>query len=433
MLLIFVILSLFVLNFHILNTNFFINYNRSYNVILFASNFFILFILISISIFDLIGIETLYYLRDDFLFTQYIWETDKQRTLIFVLLSLFFFNMSYFIFAKGLSKIKTYKINDIRLNDKYLIFFIFLFLLLFYLKFLNLEIDSVFTYKKILNNHISNLFFNIVSIIIMRDLLIKKRFLLFIAFASMTILLIGYLTQSRISIILFIVFLIYGLIKLKEIKGTTLKFNRNIFIFSLLAILSIILWVYFMSTARDTLNTDDLFKYKTLGVMQSFLSIILRFEFAYQLENLFQNFHNHFYFNDFNYFIHQLIPNFIDNNNLEFRDFVLYEIDRSIYGDYVYTNLAQIITTTTTYNPILDAYARFGWHSYIYFIFFSLCICSFIFIYSIDKTNVFILLNFYNLMIFDKSIYYMIQQNCYYIFILLIIIFFYLIYERSLS
>lgn len=433
MLLIFVILSLFVLNFQILNTNFFINYNRSYNVILFASNFFILFILISISILDLIGIETLYYLRDDFLFTQYIWETDKQRTLIFVLLSLFFFNMSYFIFAKGLSKIKTYKINDIRLNDKYLIFFIFLFLLLFYLKFLNLEIDSVFTYKKILNNHISNLFFNIVSIIIMRDLLIKKRFLLFIAFASMTILLIGYLTQSRISIILFIVFLIYGLIKLKEIKGITLKFNRNIFIFSLLTILSIILWVYFMSTARYTLNTDDLFKYKTLGVMQSFLSIILRFEFAYQLENLFQNFHNHFYFNDFNYFIHQLIPNFIDNNNLEFRDFVLYEIDRSIYGDYVYTNLAQIITTTTTYNPILDAYARFGWHSYIYFIFFSLCICSFIFIYSIDKTNVFILLNFYNLMIFDKSIYYMIQQNCYYICILLIIIFFYHIYERSLS
>ncbi len=433
MLLFFIILSLFILNFQTLNKDFFISYNKNYNVMLFSSNFFILFILISLSIFDLIGIETLFYLRDDFLFTHYAWETDKQRTLIFVLLSLLIFNISYFIFAKGFSKIKTYKINDIKLNDKYLIFFIILFLLLFYLRFLNLEIDSVFTYKKILNNHISNLFFTIVTIMIMRDLLIKKRFLLFIAFSSMTILLIGYLTQSRISVIIFLVFLFYGLIKLKEIKGSSLKFNRNIFIYSLLVILSIFLWVYFMSTARDTLNTDDLMEYKTLGVIQSFLSIILRFEFAYQLENLFQNFQNHFYFNDFNYFIHQLMPNFIDNNNLEFRDFVFYEIDRSIYGDYVFTGLGQIITTTTTYNPILDAYARFGWHSYIYFVFFSLCICSFIFIYSIDKTNVFILFNFYNLMIFDKSIYYMLQQNCYYIFILLIIILFYLIYERSLT
>tara|TARA_B100000963_G_C22615937_1_gene667339 strand:- start:1137 stop:2438 length:1302 start_codon:yes stop_codon:yes gene_type:complete len=429
----FILILLFILNFQILNKKFKFNNNINFNILLFFSNFFILLILLVISTLNTIGIETLFYLRDKFINTNYSWQTDIDRSLIFILLSLFFYNISYFFFAKGFSKLKVYQIPNTKLKDKYLFFFIILFLILFYLKFLNLDVDLIFTYKKILNNHISNLFFSIIFIIIVRDLLLKEKFLLFLAFSSLSILLVGYLTQSRISIIIFIVFLFYGLKKLSNVKELYFKFNYFLITIFFIVILSVFLWIYFIGSIRANLNFDDSIRYQATGIYQSFLGIFLRFEFIYQLENLFQNYQNYFFFNDFNFFIHQIIPNFIDKNNLEYRDFLYFDVDRSIYGDYVYTNLGQIVTTTTTYNPILDSYARFGWHSYLYFIIFSLCICSFIFFYSLEKTNVFILINFYNLIIFDKSLYYIIQQNLYYVFILLLITLFYYVYKRFLT
>ena len=98
----FILILLFILNFQILNKKFKFNNNINFNILLFFSNFFILLILLVISTLNTIGIETLFYLRDKFINTNYSWQTDIDRSLIFILLSLFFYNISYFFLLKDL-------------------------------------------------------------------------------------------------------------------------------------------------------------------------------------------------------------------------------------------------------------------------------------------------------------------------------------------
>ena len=93
----------------------------------------------------------------------------------------------------------------------------------------------------------------------------------------------------------------------------------------------------------------------------------------------------------------------------------------------MYTNLGQIVTTTTTYNPIIDSTQDLDGIVIFILLFFHYAYVHLYIFYSIDKSNIFILINFYNLIISDKSLYYIIQQNLYYVFILLFISLFYYI------
>lgn len=353
---------------------------------------------------------------------NYDWIFDYNILYTYIIVSILVFNGFYFFNLKFLDNLNLkfnfiFNLNNSLIKKKHLRYLIIIHILILYYSYFGFDLIS-FNISK--DNHLLNLISHILLFIIIRNFFIEKKLYFFIFYISFVLLVDSYFSQSRISILILSLFF-FQILFLKLDKRKFISILIIILIFLLIPI-----FVYTISLLRNYINLNP----NNLNIIQNFLSLFIRFDWAHELSNLFENNIKFIYFNDFDYFLSQIIPNFIDNNSLEWRDYIREDIDVALYGHESMYIDNQIITTTHTYNPFVDSYYRFGGNFYLYFAIYAIIASFFIKIYNLDKTNFFIILNFFNLTIFDKSLYYMIQQNIYFVSVFVICILTINLYEK---
>ena len=390
--------------------------NNEYDLALNISNIFNLSLFISLVFFYLIYGDSLFLIKNSNFKDNYNGIFQVEFILIYFLIFFLCYNFFFKFFSNRFKK-KTYEINWINISNIQKIFLLILITGCKFIIIFNQENSILNARPNIGNFQIYLLIFKLSFFYLAIDLMINKKYLYVILLLFYVFLLSIYPHFSRFVVVQYglIFILIFYFIGKKNIsfKKFFIKIIRIIFI-CLILIYVITLLRNFDRSISNEFN---------LNFLSTILNIFLRFDFIYIFQKIYSNTIDYIYFNDFRYLIAQVIPNFIDNNNLEYRDYSRHLLDTIIDGPLTSHLKNQVVTSVNSIQPIIDSFYRFGpYGAIIYPFIYALLINILIFIYKTDKSKFIYTYSFIFLIIFEKALYAIIEYHIYNVIIFLIVI-----------
>ena len=391
--------------------------NNEYDLALNISNIFNLFLFIFLVFFYLIYGDSFTIKKSKFL-DNYDGIYQIEFLLIYFLIFILCYSFSFKFFSNKFKK-KVYEIDWINLNNiqKIILLFFITTCKLFIL--INQESSLLNARPNIGNFQIYLLVFKISFFYLAIDLMINKKYIHVLILLLYIFLLSIYPHFSRILVIQFgLAFIL--IVYFFSLEGKNISFKK--FFINIIKIISLCLFIIYIITLLRNFDRSLDFEYN-LNFLTTILNIFLRFDFIYNFQKVYSNIIDYIYFNDFRYLIAQVLPNIIDSNNLEYRDYNRHLLDTIIDGALISHQNYQVVTSVNSIQPIIDSFYRFGpYGAIIYPFLYAFIINILIFIYKTDKSKFIYIYSFIFLIIFEKSIYAIIDYHIYNVIIFLIVI-----------